>query len=137
VTRVADPLGAVNGETVVALAAERGLTGVDPHADTHLAVLGPGVGAQRLLSGKCGANGVASLPEAEEERIALRVDLRSSRLFEGAAEKALMIGENVGISVAEPPHKRRRAFDVGEKECDCAGGKLGHVPSLPRSAASD
>ena len=60
----------------------------------------------------------------DEERVALRVDLVSGVAFEGLPQKALMLGEDLAIALAELAFESRRAFDVREQKRDGAPRKL-------------
>ena len=46
-----------------------------------------------------------------------------------------MLGEDIGVLVAEIGQEGRRALDVGEDESDGPGGKIAHRPNHgPRSS---
>ena len=81
--RRGDARGADDVDPEVALVADVRLTGVEPHADTHLAPVRPGVLAQRALRRDRRRDRVARPWEREEERVALRVDLAAA----GGAER--------------------------------------------------
>jgi hypothetical protein len=98
---VADPLRPVDGEAVVAVGARRSLARVDAHADPDLDAFRPAVGLQRTLTRHGRAYGVARSPKAEEERVALGVDLRAAEPFECVAEEALMLGEHLRVPITK------------------------------------
>ena len=73
-------------------------------------------------------DGVARAREREEEGVALRVDLDAAVLREALAHQPPVVGEDVGVAVAELLQQARRALDVGEDEGDGAAGKRGMRP---------
>jgi hypothetical protein len=98
---------------------------VEAHPDPHLDPARPGVVTQRALRGDGAADGVAGAREGEEERIALRVDLRPAGVAEVLADEPPVLAGDLGVVVAELLQQLRRALDVRERERDRAGGEAG------------
>jgi hypothetical protein len=69
---------------------------------------------------------IACAGEREEERVALGVDLDPLVPLERVADELAMIGDQLGIVLAEPLEQTGGALDVGEDECDGPCGKHGH-----------
>jgi uncharacterized protein YyaL (SSP411 family) len=74
-----------------------------------------------------GSDRVARPWEREEERVALRVDLRPFVSLEGLAHETPVVARDAAVAlVPELLEEARRSLDVGEDERDCAAGQLGH-----------
>ena len=121
-----DAGGAMDAEAVVALVAEVRLARVQPHADTALGALGPGVLGERALRRDRGQGGVRRLAKGDEERVALRVDLLSLVLCEGGAQDPAVIGEHLAVPVSQLLQQPGRALDVREEERDGPAREVGH-----------
>jgi hypothetical protein len=80
--------------------------------------------AERLLTFTRRRKSVTRAREGDEERVALGVDLDAAVSLERGAERAPVLAQRLGVSVAELVEQLRRAFDVGEEEGDRAGGEL-------------
>ena len=108
----ADPRRAMDVDPDVALLPDDRLAGVDAHADAELRPLRPVVACERQLGRDGGRNRVLRAPEAVEERVALRVDLLAPARAELLADDAAVVGERIGVPVAEPLEQLGRAGDV-------------------------
>jgi hypothetical protein len=115
-----DPRRPVDVEPRIALGRSDRLARVDAHPDPDRAV------PQRLLSRRRGGERLFRAREAVEEGVALRVDLDTAMALEGFPQHTAVLGEDVGVAVAELVEQLRRAFDVGEEECDGPGRELAH-----------
>ena len=96
---------------------------MEAHPDAQVGAPGPRVRGERALCRDGGGDGVPGSFEAEEERIALRVDLLTVPHGELVANEAPVLGENLGVPVAEPLDKLGRAGDVREDERDRAAAQ--------------
>ena len=47
-------------------------------------------------------------------------------MLEGVAQHAAVLGQHVGVAIAELLEQLRRALDVGEEERDGAGREVAH-----------
>ena len=112
------------------------LARVHAHPDAKALALRPGVGLERALGGNGGRNGVPRTLEGVEERVALRVELAAAARAEGVADDPPVLGERLGVAVAEPLEQARRPLDVGEDEGDGAAVELAHADSRSASSAS-
>jgi hypothetical protein len=113
----------------VALVGKERSAGVDSHADLDRIC---GKVLLRLLRR---GYGISSSAECEEERIALRVDLRAAHGAEGLAHDAAMIARDHGIArVAELLQQPGRALDVSEGKGD--GSLVPAHPGNPTARAS-
>ena len=65
--------------------------------------------------------------KATKKGVALGVDLDAAVAGEGLPEDAPVLGERVGVGVAELVQQACRALDVGEEEGDGAGRELAHL----------
>ena len=108
----ADPRGAMDVDADVALLPDDGLAGVDAHADAELRPVRPVVAASACWAATAAATASFARAEAVEERVALRVDLLAPARAERLADDAAVIGERIGIPVAEPLEQLGRAGDV-------------------------
>ncbi len=113
-----DPRRTVHTETYVAFSADRGLAGVNPHADAELGAVRPRVLREPALAGDRGGHRILGTAEADEERIPLRVDLVAAVLDERLAQDPLVILERFPVAITEPLEQLCRALDVGEQEGD-------------------
>ncbi len=120
-----DARSAHDVEAEVALLPDVRLARMDPHAHEHLLTAGPVVLVESSLGVDRRGDCVARPGEREEERVALRVDLRSAVRAERLAHEAPVVGRHPPVVlVAELLQQARRAFDVGEDERDGAAGQL-------------
>jgi hypothetical protein len=105
-----NPRGSMNVDPHISLVRDHRFTGMhaDPHADrpTFELCLRVARGRQR----------VRRAGESDEKRIALRVHLDTAVPAEGLAQDSTVLGQHVGVLVAELVQKSRRAFDVGEEK---------------------
>jgi hypothetical protein len=126
-----DSCAAVDVHPHVVLFGEHGLAGVKAHAHPNRA------GAERILAGLRGGNGVRGTREGDEEGVPLRVDLDAAVPLERFAECAPMLGEHVGVVLAELVQEPGRTLDVGEEEGDRSRRKLEppHDSSVRRGTA--
>ena len=104
----------------VPLFADHRLTRVQAHADTQHRSVRPGVRGELSLGRDGCRDRVAGAPEREEERVTLCVHLDAVPVAEFLAEDSAMLGDHVGVLVAEPLQELGRALDVGEDERDRA-----------------
>jgi hypothetical protein len=74
--------------------------------------------------------------ERHEERIALRVDLYTAVTSERVPQQAPVLGEHVGVIIAELLQQARRPFDVAEQKCDSAGREVLSHDSIIRAGVS-
>jgi hypothetical protein len=116
----------------VPLLADGRLPGMEPHADLHLGALWPLVLGQRALAGDGTRDGVTRPCEREEERVALGVDLPTSRLAQLLPQNPPVVPVHVLIPIAELLEEASRPLDVGEQKCDGAPGELAHAARLDR-----
>ena len=119
----ADPGRAMDVDPDVALLADHRLARVQAHPDTYVGAVRPDVCRQRPLPGDGGGDRVASAQEAEEERVALRVDLLAAARAELSSQDPTVVGERVGVAVAEALQQLGRAGDVREDERDGSAGE--------------
>ena len=75
---------------------------------------------ERILRRLRACDGVRGACEGDEEGVALRVDLDAAVSRERLAERAPVLGEHVGVPLAELVQEPRRALDVGEEKGDCS-----------------
>ncbi len=130
VGRGADACASVDAHPDVSLAADDGLTGVDPHAHMNGDAVGPGLRSQGALRRYGGGDRVTGTREGDEESVALRVDLVAVELFNRRAEQPRVRGQDFVVLPAELLKQPRRAFDVAEEESDGAGRTLRHRDGL-------
>ena len=119
----ADPRRTVHVDPDVALLPDDRLSRVEAHPDAQVCPVGPLVRGERLLRRDRGRDGVAGALEAEEERVALRVDLLTATGGELVADQAPVLREHLGVPVSEPLQELRRAGDVREDEGDRAAAE--------------
>src|SRR5215471_19119917 len=100
---------------------------MEPHPHPHMVSLRPFVVAEGALGVDGGGHRVARPREREEERVALRVDLRPAARAEHLADEATVVAGHAPVAlVAELLQEAGRALDVGEDERDGAVGELRH-----------
>jgi hypothetical protein len=90
-----DPRSPVNVEADVALVGSHRLAGVQAHPNTDRAP------AQGALSFCRRAERVRRTGEGDEERVALRIDLDTAVAREGLPQHPPVLGQCVGVGVAE------------------------------------
>ena len=133
---VADPRGAVHGETDVLVAGQGRLAGVDADPDAQLDSLGPPLRGECALRRHGGLDRLLRPVEGDEERVAVGVEFSSTRLRPGRAQQLLVLPHDLPVAVPKPAQERSGALDVGEEEGDGRGGGLVHrhaTGSLARS----
>ncbi len=128
VTRRHDAGGTVHVHPHVAGLGQQRLARVDPHPNSESCLF------ERLL-GRCRCrNRVGGSLERDEERVALSVHLDAPARLERRPHQAVMLGEQLGVPVAQLVKQPRRALDVREEKGDGAGRQLLHpVRMLVRS----
>src|SRR5262249_60790984 len=92
VAGVADARSLVDGEAHVAVAADRRLAGVEPHADANGRIRRPRVTREVALRLDGGADGRSGAPEDDHERIALVMCLDAVLALERRAQRRVVIG---------------------------------------------
>ncbi len=122
----ADARRTVHAEAHVPLSGRTRLTRVQPHPDTDIDAIRPGVACERALRLGRAGDGVACPPEREEERVTLRVDLSPAVRLEALPQDALVIREDDVVLLAELLEEPRRPFDVGEEKRDGPGRQFSH-----------
>jgi len=127
----ADPRGSMDVHTDVIVEPDSGLPGMDPHAYPEVQPLGPTRRGQRPLPGHRGSDRVTRAREGHEERVPLSADLPSVVLVEGHPKYTLMLGQDVGVAIAQPRQQPRRALDVREQEGDGAARELARAAHEP------
>ena len=125
-----DARGAVHAEAQVGLVADGRLTRVQAHADPDLGAVGPLVRCQGTLCCDGRRQRRAGTSEHEEEGVTLAGDLVSPAGLHGRPEDAVMLREQVAVSVSEPRQQTCRTFDVREQEGDGSLRELGHQTAL-------
>jgi hypothetical protein len=126
----------VDVDADVPLLADDRLTRVEAHANAEHRLVRPCVPGERTLGGDGRRHGVPGALEAEEERVALRVDLLAAPRGERVADHPPVLGEGVRVAVAERLEELGRALDVGEDEGDGAAVQRRHALSLSSSSSS-
>ena len=121
-----DARAPVHVDTDVVVLSQQRLTGVNAHPHAHIDCPRPRMSRERLLRGPRGTDGVACLPERDEEAIALGIDFSTAVLRERRAEKPPMIRQNVGVTLAELLKQTCRPFDVREEEGNGARRQVSH-----------
>jgi hypothetical protein len=109
----------------VVVAGDERISGVQAHANAHIAV-GPAVRGQSALPLLRRRERLRRIREGNEEAIALRIDLDASVSLEALSEQTPVIRQSLGVSVAERLQEARRPLDVGEEEGNAARRKFGH-----------
>ena len=127
VTGGGDPCRAMDVDAHVALVGQQRLARVEAHADADRAC-----GERRLTLAR-GRERIGRPGESDEEGVALSVDLDAAVASEGVAKHAPVLGQCVGVGVAELVQQLRRALDVGEEKRDGAARKVAH-PVKDRAA---
>jgi hypothetical protein len=84
------------------------------------------VRGERALGRDGAANGVPGADEREEEGVALRVELDAAGRLQLVADDAAVVPVDLLVALAELLEQSRRAFDIREKQGDCAGGEVLH-----------
>jgi hypothetical protein len=84
------------------------------------------------LRSDCSGEGVAGASEGDEERIALGVDLLTTRCRDRRAHDPVVLSAQFTVKVAMLLHESRRPLDVREQERDSSARKLGHATSILR-----
>ena len=136
VTGSADPRGAVDVEPDVALRGAHGLAGVEPHPIAYGDAAGPLPGPDRELALDRRLDRVAGGREDEVQPVARRAALDGAVARERLADQAMVIGQHLGIAVAELLEQPRRALDVGERQGHGARGLGGILGGRGRHASS-
>ena len=90
-----DPGGAVNIHADVALVRQPRLARVQSHADADRPR------SERALGFRRGGHRVGGAGENDEEAVPLRVGLDSAVALEGIAQQPVVLGQNVGVALAE------------------------------------
>src|SRR6476646_6287401 len=106
----------MHAEPLVALLAERGLTGMDADPDPDLHFIGPVLLSERTLSSDRRCHRFLRPAEGHDEGIALRADLTPAMLPEGRAEQPVVLQEQILVTIAQPDHQPGRALDVAEQQ---------------------
>jgi hypothetical protein len=126
-----DPRRPMYVEADVTLSALHWLTGVEAHPHLHRTA------GQSALCFGGGRDGVGRTRERDEESVALRVDLDSIMLPPRLAQDAVMLGEHIGVSVAELLQQPRRPLDISKEERHRPGRELcWHRSIVSRQRAS-
>jgi hypothetical protein len=99
---------------------------VEPHADPNRPSF---EGAPRLARRR---HRIGCPRERDEERVALRVHLDAFVAREREPDRAVMLGEHLGVPVAELAQESRRALDVREEERHGPGGQVAHRSRMTR-----
>jgi hypothetical protein len=92
-------------------------------ADSHTndGFVGPNGPCVSSLDLDCRRHRLTGAGEGEEERIALRVDLDSTRRAKGVADDAAVSSEHLPVSIPELLQQRGRRFHVREHARDRPG----------------
>ena len=117
--RRADARGAVDVDADVALLADDRLAGVEAHADAKLLPSGQACAA----SARCAATAAATASRArskQKKNASPCVSISWPPRRERVADDPPVLGEGVGVAVAELLEQLGRALDVGEHEGDRA-----------------
>ena len=126
VARRRDSSGSMDIEPNVALFGHDRLPRMDTHANADRA------GCQPFTTGRRGGKCVGCLGKRDEERITLRVHLNTSMADECLTQRAPVLGERLGIAIAQLVEQPRRPLDVREEEGHGPGGQLGHTMMMRR-----
>src|SRR4030095_9468946 len=93
---------------------------------------------ERALRVDCRMHGILRAAERDEERIALRADLKACVPRKGLAHQGTMRLQRVLVAVdAQRAQQSRRTFDVAHEEGDGAGGTQGGRGQWLRFARSE
>ena len=72
--------------------------------------------------------------ERDEKRIALSIDLHSAVTRKRFPQRASMLSQRLRVTMrAQLMQQPGRTLDVGEEECNRAGGQIAHYERIPRS----
>jgi hypothetical protein len=115
VTGSRDPGRTVHVHTDVALVGDERLAGVQSDPDLDRPV-------ERLLGLRRRRERIGSTRKGDEEGVPLRVDFNAAVGGERLAQQPSVLGESVGVGVAELVKQPRRPLDVREQEGDGAAG---------------
>jgi hypothetical protein len=130
-----DARGAMHIEPEVAVVAQAGLAGVQPHPNLKRLALRPRVLGQCALRGDCRAEPRTRAGERSKELVASRVDHGAAVFDDNRAQDPPLIVEHGAIPVAEPPKQLRRSLDVRKEERDRPVREIHHRSSLDLPAA--
>jgi hypothetical protein len=104
----------MNAEAHVTLRSDHGLAGVHAHPHAKLRLSRPDVRGESSLGCDGSSQGVLGPTEYDEERVTLRVDLAAAVLLKDSPKQAVMVGERLRVTIAQPFEEARRTLDVRE-----------------------
>jgi hypothetical protein len=131
-----DPRGLVHIEAHVGATGQATFTGMEAHANPDGSIGRPLVRGEGALDVGGRGHGVRGQAEDGEECIALVQDFNPVVVADGPAHDLVMRSKHVGPAIPQPTSKVGRPLDIGEKKCDCPGGKFRHA-ALPRLTSID
>jgi hypothetical protein len=120
----------VDVKTDVPLIRELGRPGVKAHPDSDWAIGERSLGLHRRR------NRLGSIPERDEERVALRIDLDTAVALKCFAQRVSVLRQRIRVAASQLVQQSRRPLDVGEEERDRATRKLPHRQMIRQSAGS-
>ncbi|HYY04761.1 MAG TPA: hypothetical protein VE736_12815 [Gaiellaceae bacterium] len=120
VARRRNSRGAMDVRSDVPLVGHDRFSGMNPDPDANRGVF------QGTLGFSSGGNCFLRAGEDIEERVALCIHFNAVVRAKRGSQKTAVLGEHLGVPIAQFVEQPRRAFDVGEKESDRAGRQLGH-----------
>ena len=127
-----DPRRPVHVDADVILDLRKRLPRVKPHPHAHRSV------GKRALRRVSSGDGVRRARERDEEGIARGIDLDTVMPRPHVAQHTVVLGEDIGVAVAELPQQPRRRLDVGEEERHRPGRELPlHLAILSLPEADD
>ncbi len=125
-----DPRGLVHIEAYVGATGQATFACMDSHANPDGSTERPLVRGQGALGVGGRGHRIRGQAEDGEECIALVQDFNPLVSADGPAHDLVMRSKHVGPAIRQPTSKIGRPLDIGEKECDCPGGKFRHAALL-------
>src|SRR5262249_26771818 len=126
VARLADPRGAVDVDSEVALRANRRLAGVNADPDANLDAVWPAVVHERLLCRNGGRDRAAGVLEDEKELVASAVHLMAVLGVDCLADEPPVIVEDTLVRVAQSLDEAGRRLHIREDQRDRSMRKFRH-----------
>ena len=125
------PRGVVDVQPHVVAPDDARLAGVQAHPHPDLGVRRPGVLGERALALGGRSSRVARRGEHDEEGVALAAHVVAVVPFEGLAEQAPVLRQEVGVRVGtDALQQPGRRLDVAEQQGDRAARRFGHAASI-------
>jgi hypothetical protein len=91
---------------------------MQPHADAHRSLIGPGMRGKDALGGHSSRDGIGGTRKGEEQGVSLRINFMPVKPLESRVQQLSALSQHMAILLTYVLQQERRPLDIGEEQRD-------------------